>query len=234
MSLKELAQKVASPTICDMMHGEPHAFLMDGPLPQKDKSFFGEAVTLRSLPFRADLAQSIKDKYGAEENHPFGQALEMAADGKVLVIDTSGYTNAAVAGDVKLVRLHDNGAAGLVTDGRVRDKEGVTAYNFGLACSGFTPRVGTGFYLLGAEVNVPVAVGKVLVNPGDFIFGDQNGTVVIPKDKAEEVLTKAAKQGALEDYFRDKISKDNVNPARYYPPNDELRKEFEAWYATNK
>jgi len=232
--LRKIALKASTATIADIMHHEPFKFIMEGPKPQTNKVFFGEAVTLKSLPFRPDLAEDMKAEYGARENFPFEQALELAADGKVLVIDASGYDYAAVAGDVKLVRLHSNGSAGLVTDGSVRDKEIVTTYNFGLACAGFTPMAGTNHYLLGAKLNVPVSCGKVLVKPGDFIFGDENGTVVIPKEKTEEIIIKAAKKEAFDTYFREKIKKDNVNPGKYYPPNEELKMEFEKWYASDK
>lgn len=232
--LKEIAKHASTATIADIMHQEPYKFIMEGITPQTDKVIFGEAVTLKSLPFRPDLAADIKEKAGVRENFPFEQALELAADGKVLVIDASGYDYAAVGGDVKLSRLHNNGAAGLVTDGSVRDKEEIITFDYGLFCAGFTPMSGTNYFLVGAELNVPISCGKVLVRPGDFIFGDVNGIVVIPKGKVKEVIPRAAKKEALDTYIREKIAKDNVNPGKYYPPNEELKKEFEEWYASNK
>jgi len=87
------------------------------------------------------------------------------------------------------------GAIGLVTDGGVRDIDGVRALGFHYFAAGLVPAHGNfGF----VEVNVPVVVSEVEVKPGDLVHGDVNGVTVFPPEVAQRVVQEAHKVVARE------------------------------------
>ncbi len=116
-------------------------------------------------------------------------AINNAKPKDILVINTNNSVNKAVLGDVKITMAMKNYLGGAVVDGSIRDAEKITQLGFPLfakhkvmSASGKDE---------GGELNVKILCGGVSVNSGDIIMGDDNGVVVIPKDKIEEVLTKA-------------------------------------------
>ena len=98
-------------------------------------------------------------------------------------------------GDVMANTAHALGAIGLVTDGGIRDLEGVRPFGFHYFAPGMTPAHGR-FQVV--DVNLPVVVSEVEVLPGDLIHGDENGVVKIPLEIADEVPQAAAKITAQE------------------------------------
>jgi hypothetical protein len=112
---------------------------------------------------------------------------DLANPGDVLVIDASSSTMTAVIGDLVSTKARHRGIAGVVVDGLVRDLDGILALgDFPVFARGTTPlgplHRGPG------EVNYPVSVGGIVVNPGDVIVGDADGVVVVPQGSAESVL----------------------------------------------
>ena len=97
-----------------------------------------------------------------------------------------GRSLTSTGGDVVYSRILTRGAAGLVTDGAVRDGHRVTAYGFPVFACGSTPTVGEPF-ILPYSVNEPIQCGGVLVCPGDVLIGDEEGVVVLPAQLADEV-----------------------------------------------
>lgn len=228
--LLELAQQSSSASISDSMGrlGLSHKHYMDGLTGfTPDRLTFGAAVTVRSLPAREDLSAAALERAGMDRGKlAMGQAIESCTEGKVLVIDTSGYHQTAVAGDVTLSRLAQRGAAGFVTDGAVRDKDAVLGFGFGVHCTMFTPKGGTGHTLVPYDHDVPVTCGSALVRPGDYIFGDIDGVVVIPADRATEVLRLSVAKEALDNDLRRRIREEDVPYSTYYPPSPEMVQEF--------
>jgi len=117
-------------------------------------------------------------------------AMRHIEPGDVLVIESRGQTAVAQWGDTTALVARGAGAAGAVLDGAVRDVRGIVEAGLpvfaspAVVANGST-RVGPG------EINVPVAVGGVAVLPGDVVFGDDHGVVVIPADEAAAVLEDA-------------------------------------------
>jgi len=103
-------------------------------------------------------------------------------------------------GDVMATLASKLGAIGLVTDGGVRDLEGVSALGFQYFAPGMTPAHGR-FQVV--DVNVPVVVSEVEVSPGDLVHGDENGVVSIPLDIADRVPEAAAEIAAKEKAIMD-------------------------------
>jgi 4-hydroxy-4-methyl-2-oxoglutarate aldolase len=114
------------------------------------------------------------------------QGLHAAKPGDVLVVGSQGSPDVAVFGEIMTTEAKLKGLAGLVTDARVRDIEGIRKIGFPVFARGTSPRV-AGRGSLG-EVNVPTNCGGVVVEPGDIIVGDADGVVVVPRLKAAEIL----------------------------------------------
>lgn len=129
-------------------------------------------------------------------------AIEFARPGDVLVVATDGYTEASVVGDILLGMAKNKGVAALVTDGMVRDVDGLNAVGIPVFARGLTPnspyKDGPG------EIGVPVVFAGMTVNPGDLVIGDQDGLVVVARealaavaDALAEVKAKEAKMDEL-------------------------------------
>ena len=85
----------------------------------------------------------------------FDLAVEATTEGKVMVVDVSGWRDATIGGGTKYSRLADTGAAGLVTDGLIRDSDELVNYGYAVYCAGFSPRSGTRNFRLELEVFSP-------------------------------------------------------------------------------
>jgi regulator of RNase E activity RraA len=190
----------------------------------------GRAVTLRYLPSRPDLAKRIATgKHGEGFNEtPRWQALEALGPGDVFVGDAMGLSTVSTGGDVVFSRILTKGAAGLVTDGGVRDGHKVTRYGYPVFAGGSTPTVGEP-NILPYEVNGPVQCGGVLVWPGDVIMGDDDGVVVLPSQLAEELYPECVEHDEIEQALLEHTQKNRISPKAFYPFNDETRKIYEDW-----
>ncbi len=114
-----------------------------------------------------------------------GLALNAARPGDVIVIDAQSFLEAVMWGEICSMEAMAKGIAGAVIDGAVRDIAEVIELGFPLFAAGITPGAGTGDTL--GEVNLPVQCGGVVVRPGDLIFGDLLGVVVVPPEQLAEV-----------------------------------------------
>jgi len=131
--------------------------------------------------------------------------LGVAQAGDVLVIDNQGKNDTALWGEITTAEAQRKGLAGLLVDGNVRDIEGIRKREFPVFARGTVPRV-VGRTSLG-EVNVPIQCGGVVVEPGDIVVGDADGVVVVPKEKAEEVLRLGLEIVDYENKLLDKVLK---------------------------
>jgi 4-hydroxy-4-methyl-2-oxoglutarate aldolase len=107
------------------------------------------------------------------------------------------------------MRLHQNGCAGLLTDGRLRDFDELARYDFAAYCSGEATRWG-GDQLTPFQANVPVVLQGVGVMPGQYVFADSSGAVVIPDGQIDEVLAEARKIEATDAASRGQIAREQV------------------------
>jgi 4-hydroxy-4-methyl-2-oxoglutarate aldolase len=126
-------------------------------------------------------------------------AADIAERGDVIVVDAGGFSNVAVIGErIAYYMQVKRGVAGIIVDGAVRDVRGLRELGFATFCSGVTPLI-FGSQGPGA-INVPISCGGVPVNPGDIVFGDDDGVVVVPRLDAERVaaLADAHLAGELE------------------------------------
>jgi 4-hydroxy-4-methyl-2-oxoglutarate aldolase len=129
-------------------------------------------------------------------------AIAHARPGDVMVVATDGYEEASVLGDILVGMAKNQGVAAFVTDGMVRDVEGLNAVGIPVFARGLSPnspyKDGPG------EIGLPLALGGLTVNPGDLVVGDQDGVVVVARealvgvaDALAEVRAKEAKMDGL-------------------------------------
>ncbi len=194
------------------------------------RRLIGRAVTLRYLPTPPDQAERIATgTYGTGFNAtPRWQALEALEPGDVLVADTMGQGAVSTGGDVVFSRILTRDAAGLVTDGAVRDGAKVVKYGYPVFAGSSTPTVGEP-HILPYEVNEPIQCGGVLVWPGDIIMGDDDGVVVLPSQLAEEVVHEAIGAEEREEAILEYTQEHKVSPSAFYPFNTETEKLYEEW-----
>lgn len=182
----------------------------------------GPAYTLRYIPAREDL-----DQLGAFEGrgHPQREAIEACPPGAVLVMDARRDASAATGGDILMTRLMVRGAAGVVTDGGLRDSPTIEKLPWPAYCAARSAPLNLVRHHA-VEAQVPIGCGGVPVYPGDIVVGDAEGVVVIPAKIAEEVAEEALKQSEFEDWVEQKV-KEGRSIFGLYPPSPETRAEFE-------
>ncbi|WP_322061649.1 4-carboxy-4-hydroxy-2-oxoadipate aldolase/oxaloacetate decarboxylase [Paraburkholderia sp. J63] len=126
------------------------------------------------------------------------RALVLAQPGDVLVVYTSGVYEHGYWGEVMTTAAKVRGLAGLVIDGAVRDADLLESIGFPVFSRGLSIR-GTGKdYGAIGWINEPVMIGNVTVSAGDLIVGDRDGVVAIPRERAADVVAKAAQREADE------------------------------------
>lgn len=184
----------------------------------------GPAFTMRNIPAREDLDQiSAFDNY----DHPQRKGIESVPEGHVLVIDCRGETRVASGGQILTTRLMKRGAAGLVSDGPVRDSGPISEMDFPVYCAGGSAPLNLIQHHT-VDLNVPIGCGGVAVYPGDMIVGDDEGVVVIPAHLADEVAEQAVEQEKMEAFILERI--EGGAPLRgTYPPDAQTKAAFEEW-----
>lgn len=173
--------------------------------PTPGRVLFGPAVTISYFPSCA--AGMDPAKYNLA--NLFYEAVGDDPKGKVVVLASNGYTDVSMGGGTKLMRLQEHGCAGVLTDGRLRDFDELARYDFAAYCSGEATHWG-GDQVTPALANVPVVVDRVGVMPGQYVFADSSGAVVIPEGQVEEVLAEARKVEAEDAGYRDEIARERT------------------------
>lgn len=123
-------------------------------------------------------------------------SLSQIQPGDVIVAATNNWRGSAVVGDRVMGMCRNNGAVGFVTDGMIRDHEGMIDVGLPIVCAGMNPNSP---YTKGpGKVGTPVVVGGVRIASGDLIVADRTGTVVVPFDMIDSVIETVARVSGLE------------------------------------
>jgi 4-hydroxy-4-methyl-2-oxoglutarate aldolase len=130
------------------------------------------------------------------DNLMLHHAVAAATPGVVFVANTGPFMRAGAWGEVLTVAAQVRGVAGLVIDGAVRDIEAITPLKFPIFSRGLA--IGACTKERFGSLNQPLIFGGVLVRPGDIIFGDSDGLVVIEQERADEVHAAAVKRRDFE------------------------------------
>lgn len=158
---------------CNLSDGMNKLYTMDMGVQQLfcEKRMAGPAITVKCC---------------SGDNLGLHMAMNYVKPGDVIVVETQGGFGYAVCGDIMISCMIKMGVAGLVVDGCIRDIE--TVKNMGMPVFARGTVCGAGHKDGPGEVNFPIACGGVVVNPGDIVFGDENGIVVIPQDDIEDAI----------------------------------------------
>jgi len=120
------------------------------------------------------------------DNLVIHEALELIRPGDVLVVDGGGDTSRALLGEIMLTIAQSRGAAGIVIDGAIRDVGVISQSTFPCFAKA---AIHKGPYKNGpGEINVPVTVGGMVVEPGDIVVGDDDGIVAFSQAIADDLL----------------------------------------------
>jgi regulator of RNase E activity RraA len=198
------------------------------PLQPGQPRLVGRAFTLRFVPAREDLATP------ASWASPISTraAIEAMPAGCIAVVDAMGVTDAGIFGDILCARMQKRGVAGLVTDGVIRDQEGVLATKLPVWCQGTAaPASVTGLTFVSWQE--PIGCGGVAVFPNDVVVVDTDGAVLIPAGLLDEVVKASVEQEKLEGWIMAEVNAGTPLPG-LYPPNEATKARYEAWASTKR
>ena len=133
----------------------------------------------------------------AGDNLMIHTAMTLAKPGDVIVVDGKGDLSAALMGALMINACKQLRLGGVVLDGALRDTLELRELGFPVFAAGANPN-GPHKFSPG-RINWPISCGGIAVNPGDLIVGDADGVVVIEREKAQSLLSMAAKKVADED-----------------------------------
>jgi 5-oxopent-3-ene-1,2,5-tricarboxylate decarboxylase/2-hydroxyhepta-2,4-diene-1,7-dioate isomerase len=181
----------------------------------------GLATTLRFVPNREDLFETSGGGYNVQK-----RVFDAVGPGEVIVIEARGEAGSGTLGDVLALRAQARGAAGVVTDGGVRDYETVHAIGIPVFSRGPHPAV-LGRKHVPWEAGGTIACGGTTVQPGDVIVGDSDGVIVIPPHLVTEVAEAAIAQENEDAWIADQVRAGSAVDG-LFPMNAQWRQRYEA------
>ena len=185
--------------VVDCMDGHGALDFQIKPIDQSTCKLFGTALTCHT---------------GPDDNLAIFAAIEVSQPGDVLMVATDGFTGTAVTGDLLLGMARNRGIAGFVTDGLVRDIDGILPVGLPTFSRGVTPnscvRNGPG------TVGLPVTMAGVAVDSGDVVIGDRDGVVIVPRAKLAQVCENlvAVKEAEADLARQVRLGRDNIDSIR--------------------
>ena len=198
--------KPADPTLIEAFGTMATAILSD------NLARLSGVVGLRQFHRKGKLvgtAFTVRTRSG--DNLAIHQALGQVRPGDVIVVDGGGDTSRALVGEIMKAIAESRGAVGFVIDGAIRDSAAFAASDFPCYARGCTHR---GPYKNGpGEINVPVSIGGLVIEPGDIVVGDEDGIVAFPQSIAPALLEAARAQEAKEAEIMKTISEGRYNNA---------------------
>lgn len=184
--IKSVLRKVSTANLSDAMHrgGQLDGFIRIG---GGNKKMMGQILTVRTYP--GDWAKPV-------------EAIDRAEKGNVILIDAGGV-GPAVWGELATHSAVQKGLAGVVINGAIRDVEEIQRLGFIAYAKVITPSAGEprGF----GEIGVPLKIDGKNIFTGDWILGDQDGLVVMPRARAVEVANRAMDVLERENRIREEI-----------------------------
>ncbi|MGG1659895.1 4-carboxy-4-hydroxy-2-oxoadipate aldolase/oxaloacetate decarboxylase [Brevibacillus sp. NRS-1366] len=148
----------------------------------------GPAITVSSPP---------------RDNLMLHEAMIVARPGDILVVEVAGEYEAGYWGDIMTYAAIQKGISGLVIDGCTRDGNDVREMGFPVFSRGLCIQ-GTG-KAGGGTINHPIQIGDVHIHPGDIVFGDSDGVVIIPRSEIHSILQKAQQREEEEQRVREQL-----------------------------
>ena len=192
-SIKQLANFKNVPTgfICDALNGYAALDTNIKPLPipgKKVEHIVGPALTVFS---------------GAADVLGMSIALSEIQPGDIVVNGVSGFQGTAAVGDRIAGMIKNNGGIGLITDGPMRDLEGIIETGLSCFCTGLNPN--SPYNSGPAKIGYPTEIGNKTIHSGDIIVADSDGVTVVPFNKIDEVIEKLDRITELENAMDEKV-----------------------------
>ncbi|MCU1412998.1 MAG: hypothetical protein JWN80_338 [Microbacteriaceae bacterium] len=184
----------------------------------------GRARTLRYIAFRNDLFDSHGGGYNAQK-----RAFDAVGPDEVLVMEARGERGTGTVGDILALRAQVRGAAGIVTDGGVRDVVAVAALDIPTYHAGAHPAV-LGRRHVPWDTDLTITCGGAAVQPGDVIVGDDDGVLVIPPFLVEEVVNAAIEQELDETFIAEQVTAGEKVDG-LYPMDASWKDRYREWRA---
>jgi regulator of RNase E activity RraA len=157
----------------------------------------GRAVTLSVMP----VAVEPQRPYAVEL-----ECIDSLRPGDVLVATTHGDRGSALWGELLSTAARAHGAVGAVIDGLTRDAAKIVAMDFPVFAAGFSPLDSKG-RLDGIAHRLPIRIGDCVVRPGDWVFGDVDGVVVVPAELADTAFPRALEKATGENRVREELAR---------------------------
>jgi len=183
----------------------------------------GYARTVRYLPLREDLSERYAGMNAQK------RAIEDLRPGEVLVIEARGEQTAGTIGDILGLRAQVRGAAGIVTDGAIRDSAALARLEIPTYHAAVHPAV-LGRRHVPWESGVAIACAGVTIQPGDILVGDADGVVVLPPSLAAGLLADAREQERQEEFIAARVAQGESIDG-LYPLTDRTRPAYQSWLA---
>lgn len=175
-------EKLSSTNVADALdtYGLKGATYGIRPIWEGTGKIIGEAVTVKIT-----AAGLTKGK-----NHLGVKAIDAAKAGDVIIIDNGGRLDTSCWGGILANGAKMKGISGVVIDGACRDVDDYVGIKFPVYARGAVVATARG-RIMEEATNVMIQFAGVQVRPGDIVFGDRSGVVIIPQEKLEEVVAKA-------------------------------------------
>lgn len=181
----------------------------------------GTAKTLRFVPFREDLFRTHGGGYNAQK-----RAFDAVDEGEIIVIEARGDATTGTLGDILALRARARGAAGVVTDGGVRDFDAVAEIGLPVFSQGAHPSV-LGRKHVPWDSDITISCGGATVQPGDIIVSDSDGVIVIPPALAEQIADDTLAQEIEDAWIAEQVAAGHPVDG-LFPLNAEWRARYEA------
>jgi regulator of RNase E activity RraA len=222
--LKARINSVTTATLSSVLrkHGYNNVSI-DGLKPtHPEKRLLGVARTLRYIPNREDLFEKFGGGFNAQK-----KLFDSLQADEVVVIEARGETGSGTLGDILALRARSLGAAGLVTDGGVRDLAEVTEIGVPTYHAGGHPAV-LGRKHVPWDIDLTISCGGAAVQPGDIIVGDADGLLVIPPFLISKVVVEAIVQESEEKFIAEMVTA-GEKIEELFPMNQQWRVRYENW-----
>lgn len=224
--LKAKLNSVATATLSSLLRKRGlNNVSIDGLTPtQPGARIVGLARTLRYIPNREDLFERFGGGYNAQK-----RLFDSLGEDDVVVIEARGDAGSGTLGDILAIRAQHLKAAGIVTDGGVRDLAVVTEIGIPTYHAGGHPAV-LGRKHVPWDADITIACGGAAVQPGDIIVGDSDGVLVIPPPLVQELVDEAIAQESEEAFISEMVA-GGAGIEKLFPMNAQWREKYLAWLA---
>ncbi|MDB5081351.1 MAG: Ribonuclease regulator RraA [Chloroflexi bacterium] len=227
--LIEQLYKVSSATASAGLHklGIRRTFIQGPQSRQPGTKVVGSVVTLQFMPQREDIVSGLGQEY-VEKHSALWAVLKIIEPGDILTVQANADPYTGCFGEMLVSYFKERGGVALVVDGYIRDWPHVKELNLPIWCRGLTPNYASQSDQFPWAYNVPVSVSGVLALPGDIMLADDDGAVLIPANVAPLLLQRTLEHEEWEVFSRKRLA-EGGSLEKYYPLNEEGRREYEIW-----